>query len=79
MADAAYHTHAREPIEGQGIKPRIMRRPSRHHRAAAAAGALQPADIAAPGGRRDDLRHAQASHGADLIRYVGLAKAQPRC
>jgi len=31
-ADAAYHTHAREArLKAQGIKPRLMRRPNKHH------------------------------------------------
>ena len=31
-ADAAYHTHAREAaLKAQGIKPRLARRPNRHH------------------------------------------------
>ena len=32
MADAAYHTHAREAaLKARGIKPRLMRRPNKHH------------------------------------------------
>ena len=32
MADAAYHTHAREhALKDMGIKPRLMRRPNKHH------------------------------------------------
>jgi transposase, IS5 family len=32
MADSAYHTHARErALKEQGIKPRLMRRPNKHH------------------------------------------------
>ena len=32
LADAAYHTHARErALKARGIKPRLMRRPSKHH------------------------------------------------
>jgi transposase, IS5 family len=32
MADAAYHTHARErDLKDRGIKPRLMRRPNKHH------------------------------------------------
>jgi IS5 family transposase len=32
MADAAYHTHARErDLKERGIKPRLMRRPNKHH------------------------------------------------
>jgi IS5 family transposase len=32
LADAAYHTHAREQVlKRQGIKPRLMRRPNKHH------------------------------------------------
>jgi transposase, IS5 family len=33
LADSAYHTHARErALKAQGIKPRLMRRPNKHHR-----------------------------------------------
>src|SRR5205823_3401699 len=33
MADSAYHTHARErALRAKGIKPRLMRRPNKHHR-----------------------------------------------
>lgn len=32
LADAAYHTHAREAaLKAKGIKPRLMRRPNKHH------------------------------------------------
>jgi IS5 family transposase len=32
LADGAYHTHAREAaLKAQGIKPRLMRRPNKHH------------------------------------------------
>lgn len=31
-ADAAYHTHAREAaLKARGVKPRLMRRPNKHH------------------------------------------------
>lgn len=33
LADSAYHTHAREAaLKARGIKPRLMRRPNKHHR-----------------------------------------------
>ncbi|WAC59429.1 IS5 family transposase [Brevundimonas sp. SL130] len=32
LGDAAYHTHARQAaLKAQGIKPRLMRRPNKHH------------------------------------------------
>jgi IS5 family transposase len=32
IADSAYHTHAREKaLKARGIKPRLMRRPNKHH------------------------------------------------
>jgi IS5 family transposase len=32
LADAAYHTHARQAqLRARGIKPRLMRRPNKHH------------------------------------------------
>ncbi|WP_156406135.1 transposase, partial [Phenylobacterium sp. Root700] len=31
-ADAAYHTHARQAaLKARGIKPRLARRPNKHH------------------------------------------------
>ena len=31
-ADAAYHTHARAAaLKARGVKPRLMRRPNKHH------------------------------------------------
>lgn len=31
-ADAAYHTHAREAaLKARGVKPRLARRPNKHH------------------------------------------------
>ena len=32
LGDAAYHTHARQAVlKAQGVKPRLMRRPNKHH------------------------------------------------
>jgi IS5 family transposase len=32
LADGAYHTHSREAaLRSRGIKPRLMRRPNKHH------------------------------------------------
>ena len=32
LADAAYHTHAREQaLKARGVKARLMRRPNKHH------------------------------------------------
>ena len=65
-ADAAYDTHARRArLKAQGKKARIARRPNKHHRAAAAAQALQSPDRPTTGGGGDHLRHAQAPHEAD--------------
>lgn len=77
LADAAYHTHARErSLRDRGIKPRLMRRPNRHH------PALPP--------RLRQFNHLVARQrsavettfatlkrrmGLSLIRYRGLVKA----
>jgi IS5 family transposase len=77
MADAAYHTHARErELRARGIKPRLMRRPNKHH------------PVLPPRLKRLNLlisrRRAAVETtfatwkrrmGLDAIRYIGLAKA----
>ena len=76
-ADAAYDTHARRArLKARGHEA-AHRAPAQQapSRAAAAAEALQPADRPPAGGGGDHLRHAEAPHEADRIRYVGLAKA----
>jgi IS5 family transposase len=76
-ADAAYHTHARErALKARGVKPRLMRRPNKHHpdlpprlerynRLIARRRAAVETTFATLK-RRMNLRQ---------IRYVGLAKA----
>jgi IS5 family transposase len=77
LADAAYHTHAREAaLKARGIKPRLMRRPNKHH------------PVLPPRLRRYNLlisrRRAPVETtfatwkrrmGLGVIRYRGLAKA----
>ena len=77
-ADAAYHTHAREAaLRARGVKPRLMRRPNRHHPKlpprlerynrliARRRGAVETTFATL----KNRMRLSQ-------IRYVGLAKAQ---
>jgi IS5 family transposase len=78
MADSAYHTHAREQtLKDSGIKPRLMRRPSRHHRVLpprlAHFNRLISRRRAAVETTFATLKHRM---GLSLIRYRGLAKAQ---
>jgi IS5 family transposase len=77
MADAAYHTHDRErALKAQGIKPRLMRRPNRHHPRLPPRLARYNLLIARRRGAVETtfatLKHRM---GLGLIRYRGLAKA----
>lgn len=77
LADAAYHTHAREAaLKARGIKPRLMRRPNKHH------PKLPPRlrhYNRLIGRRRAAVETTFATlkcrMGLRLIRYRGLAKA----
>jgi transposase, IS5 family len=77
LADAAYHTHARErALKDKGIKPRLMRRPNKHH-----------PDLPPRLKRFNQLISRQRAAvettfatlkrrmGLSVIRYLGLAKA----
>jgi IS5 family transposase len=75
--DAAYHTHAREAaLKARGVKPRLMRRPNKHH-------PKLPARLARYNRLIARRRAAVETTFATLknrmrlgrIRYVGLAKA----
>jgi IS5 family transposase len=77
-ADAAYHTHARErALKARGVKPRLMRRPNKHH-------PKLPPRLARYNRLIARRRAAVETTFATLknrmrltrIRYVGLAKAQ---
>ena len=77
LADAAYHTHAREAaLKARGIKPRLMRRPNKHH-------PVLPPRLRRYnrliGRRRAAVETTFATlkrrMGLGLIRYRGLAKA----
>lgn len=77
LADAAYHTHTREAaLRARGIKPRLMRRPNKHH-------PLLPPRLRRYNRllarRRAPVETAFATMkrrmGLTLIRYRGLAKA----
>ena len=75
--DAAYHTHAREAaLKARGIKPRLMRRPNKHHPALPPRLRQYNRLI---GRRRAAVETTFATlkrrMGLGLIRYRGLAKA----
>jgi len=77
LADAAYHTHAREhSLRARGIKPRLMRRPNRHR------PKLPPRlicynKLVARRRAAVETTFATLKHrmGLAIIRYRGLAKA----
>jgi IS5 family transposase len=75
--DAAYHTHAREAaLKARGVKPRLMRRPNKHHPKLPARLARYNRLIAR---RRAAVETTFATlknrMGLRRIRYVGLVKA----
>jgi len=76
-ADAAYHTHAREKaLKNRGMKPRLMRRPNKHHPKLPPRLAYYNQLIAR---RRAAVETTFATlkrrMGLVCIRYIGLAKA----
>jgi IS5 family transposase len=76
-ADAAYHTHAREAaLKARRVKPRLMRRPNRHHPKLPPRLARYNRLIAR---RRAAVETTFATWkrrmGLTAIRYLGLAKA----
>jgi len=77
LADAAYHTHARQAaLKQAGVKPRLMRRPNKHHRELAPRLKLYNRLIAR---RRAAVETTFATLKNRMrlraIRYVGLLKA----
>lgn len=77
MADAAYHTHARQAeLKARGIKPRLMRRPNKHHKRLPPRLQRYNRLIAQ---RRAAVETTFATlkrrMGLNIIRYRGLAKA----
>lgn len=77
LADGAYHTRGREKeLKARGIKPRLMRRPNRHHRVLSPRLARFNLLISK---RRSAVETTFATlknrMGLDVIRYRGLAKA----
>jgi IS5 family transposase len=77
-ADAAYHTHARQrALKERGIKPRLMRRPNKHHPKLPPRLAYYNRLIAR---RRAAVETTFATWkrrmGFTAIRYIGLAKAR---
>jgi transposase, IS5 family len=78
LADGAYHTHAREQdLKSRGIKPRLMRRPNRHHRTLSPRLARFNRLISR---RRAAVETTFATlkkrMGLGVIRYRGLIKAE---
>lgn len=76
-ADAAYHTHERERrLKAGGVKPRLMRRPNKHHPKLSARLARYNRLISR---RRAAVETTFATFkrrmGLTSIRYLGLAKA----
>jgi IS5 family transposase len=77
-ADAAYHTHARERVlKARGVKPRLMRRPNKHHPELPPRLARYNQLIARRRGAVETT-FATLKNRMRLtkIRYVGLAKAK---
>lgn len=77
IADAAYHTHAREAgLKARGVKPRLQRRPNKHHPVLPPRLKRYNRLIAR---RRAAVETTFATWkrrmGLTAIRYVGLAKA----
>ena len=75
--DGAYHTHAREAaLKARGVKPRLARRPNKHHPKLPPRLARYNQLIAR---RRAAVETTFATlknrMGLRVIRYVGLAKA----
>ena len=77
-ADAAYHTHAREAaLKARGIKPRLMRRPNKHHPKLPPRLARYNQLIARRRGAVETtFATLKRRMGLDRIRYIGLAKAK---
>jgi IS5 family transposase len=78
LADAAYHTHAREQaLKRRGVKARLMRRPNKHHPQLPPRLARLNRLIAR---RRAPVETTFATWkrrmGLTAIRYIGLAKAE---
>ena len=77
LGDAAYHTHAREAqLKAKGVKPRLMRRPNKHHPKLPARLARLNRLISR---RRASVETTFATlkrrMGLTHIRYIGLTKA----
>ena len=77
LGDAAYHTHARQAaLKAQGVKPRLMRRPNKHHSTLPPRLARLNRLIAR---RRAAVETTFATWkrrmGLSGIRYIGLTKA----
>lgn len=76
-ADAAYHTHAREArLKALGVKPRLMRRPNKHHpRLPARLARLNRLISRRRAAVETTFATWKRRMGLTHIRYVGLTKA----
>lgn len=78
LADAAYHTHAREAaLKARGIKPRLARRPNRHHPELPPRLKLYNRLIARSRAAVETTFATWKRHmGLGVMRYIGLPKAR---
>lgn len=76
MADAAYHTHGREKaLRARGIKPRLMRRPNKHHALPPRLKKLNRLIARRRAAVETTFATWKRRMGFDAIRYLGLTKA----
>ncbi len=76
LADAAYHTHAREAaLKARGIKPRLMRRANKHHPLPPRLKRYNRLIARQRGAVETTFATLKRRMGLGLIRYRGLAKA----
>jgi IS5 family transposase len=76
LADAAYHTHAREAeLKARGIKPRLMRRANKHHPLSPRLRYYNRLISRQRAAVETTFATLKRRMGLGLIRYRGLAKA----
>lgn len=76
LADAAYHTHAREAaLKARGIKPRLMRRANKHHPLPPRLRRYNRLIARQRAAVETTFATLKRRMGLGLIRYRGLAKA----
>jgi transposase, IS5 family len=77
LADAAYHTHAREAaLKRQGIKCRLMRRPNKYHKLSPRLQRLNTLISRQRSAVETTFATLKRRMGLGIIRYYGLAKAE---